>query len=367
MASPLRVKPIPVRHMIRLRKYGRNTKRIGGAKLPADTQLRASTSTSATISSRRRTPADVATLSRSVDWPCSEMTAPHHLSRRQLGKMLAAGAACLPGAANAQIDHPPPRPPWLTLPPTAALPAPARSDLASLNGTKIFFAQFGAGVPVLLLHGGLANSNYWGHQVAALARQFSVIVMDTRGHGRSPLTSGGFGYRAFADDVVALLDLLRIPTAALVGWSDGAVTGLELAMRRPDRVARLFAFGGNSTPDGMKPGGARTPTFAAYAQRCAEEYRQLSPQPGKWPQLIDGLRPMWRSQPSYSREALARITAPTIVAGAEYDEIIRREHTEMMARQIHGARLVMLTKVSHFAMLQDPAQFNDAVLAFLNG
>ncbi len=257
--------------------------------------------------------------------------------------------------------------PWLKLPPTPALPTPARSDVVAVNGTKIFFAQFGAGQPVLLLHGGLGNSNYWGHQIPELARHFSVIAMDTRGHGRSPVTSTAFGYRLFADDVAALLDHLGIAMASLVGWSDGAVTGLELAMTRPARVAKLFAFGANSTPDGLKPHGARSPVFAAYAQRCRAEYRQLSPRPEKWPLLVDGLRAMWRSQPSYSRAQLARIATPTAVADGDYDEIIRREHTAAMSRQIPGARLVMLPWASHFAMLQDPARFTKAVLDFLTG
>jgi pimeloyl-ACP methyl ester carboxylesterase len=287
-----------------------------------------------------------------------------HLTRRQMGQALVALAAA--GPPNA-VTAAPADVPWLTLPPTPTLPTPTRSDAVAVNGTKIFFAQFGAGEPVVLLHGGMGSSNYFGHQIPELARRFSVIAMDTRGHGRSPVMSAAFGYRLFADDVAALLDLLAIPRASLVGWSDGAVTGLELAMTRPKRVARLFCFGANSTLDGMKPHGARSPVFAAYAQRCQAEYRQLSPSPEKWPQLVDGLRAMWRSQPSFSRQQLARITAPTAVADGEYDEIIRREHTKAMARQIPGARLVLLPRVSHFAMLQDPPQFNAALLDFLTG
>jgi pimeloyl-ACP methyl ester carboxylesterase len=112
------------------------------------------------------------------------------LTRRQVGQALAAVAgAGLPIAAAAETADAP----WLTLPPTPALPPPTRSDLAAVNGTRIFFAQFGAGKPVLLLHGGLGNSNWWGHQVPALARHFSVLAIDTRGHGRSPVTSAAFG------------------------------------------------------------------------------------------------------------------------------------------------------------------------------
>jgi pimeloyl-ACP methyl ester carboxylesterase len=235
-----------------------------------------------------------------------------------------------------------------------------------VNGTKIYFAQFGeAGPAVLMLHGGLGNSNYWGHQVEELAKQCSVTVMDTRGHGRSSVTSPAFSYGLFAQDAIALLDYLQIPTTSIVGWSDGGVTGLELAMTQPDRVTKLFAFGANSTPSGMKPGGARTSVFAAYAARCRAEYAELSPSPEKWPQLVRGLGAMWRSEPNYADQKLARIKAPTVIADGAYDEIIKPEHTRHMAAVIPGARLAILRNTSHFAMLQDPAGFNRALTNFL--
>ena len=138
------------------------------------------------------------------------------LTRRQVGQALAAVVgAGLPIAAEAGTADAP----WLKLPPTPALPTPTRSDVAAVNGTKIFFAQFGQGEPVLLLHGGLGSSNYFGHQIPQLARHFSVIAMDTRGHGRSPVTSAAFGYRLFAEDVAALLDFLAN--------SQGVAGGLE--------------------------------------------------------------------------------------------------------------------------------------------
>jgi pimeloyl-ACP methyl ester carboxylesterase len=255
--------------------------------------------------------------------------------------------------------------PWLTLPPTPTLPETSRSGHLTLNGTSIWHAQFGAGPHVLLLHGGLANSNYWGHQVRALAKDFTVTVMDTRGHGRSPVMSHAFGYRAFAEDAAALLDRLAIRSAAIVGWSDGAVTGLQLAMTRPERVARLFAFGANSSPDGMIAGGARSRVFTAFGERCRAEYTMLSPHPERWPQLLAGLRPMWRSEPRFSARQMADVKAPTAIADGEYDEIIRREHTVLMSRQIPAARLVILPRASHFAMLQDPGAFNRALIDFL--
>lgn len=189
--------------------------------------------------------------------------------------------------------------------------------------------------------------------------------MDTRGHGRSSLTSPKFGFDLFADDVAALLGVLGVPSVSLVGWSDGAITGLQLAMTRPNLVTRLFAFGANSTLGGLKPGGSKSPVFASYAARCAIEYRHLSPHPERWAQLTSGLGAMWRSQPNFSAQQLGAIKSPTVISDGEYDEIIKREHTEQIARQIPNAKLMIQPSVSHFAMLQNPPQFNRAVAEFL--
>jgi pimeloyl-ACP methyl ester carboxylesterase len=285
------------------------------------------------------------------------------MARRQALAGLAASTGTLlwRGKARAGV------PKWRTLPQARGLPAPARSGLAAVNGTSIFFAQYGSGAPVLLLHGGLGSSTHWGYQIGALSANYLVTVMDTRGHGRSPLPAKAFHYAQFAEDAAGLLDYLNIKAAAVIGWSDGGVTGLALAAANPERVSKLFAFGANASLDGMKPGGAKTPTFAAYAARCRAEYRKLSPQPEKWPDLVARLRAMWRSEPNFTKRDLAAISVPTVIADGEYDEIIRRDHTESMAHAIPHARLAILPGVSHFAMMQDPALFNRELSDFLAG
>jgi len=182
---------------------------------------------------------------------------------------------------------------------------------------------------------------------------FFVIVMDTRGHGRSPLIPSVFSYATFAEDAIGLLDFLGVSRISVVGWSDGAVTGLLLAMARPERIEKLFAFGANITPDGLKPNRARSNLFRLYADRCHNEYQQLSPHPDRWPQLLDHLRPMWRREPNLPWRALREITLPVAIAYGEYDEIIERDHSERMARELSNSQFVLLPKVSHFALLQD--------------
>jgi pimeloyl-ACP methyl ester carboxylesterase len=273
-------------------------------------------------------------------------------------------AALMLSAASAGAE------PWQTLPPLPSLPAGTVGRHADTGGARIWFAEWGAkspGVPVLLLHGGFGNSNYFGLLIPALVGHgYRVIAMDSRGHGRSTRSDAPLTYDLMAQDVLELLDRLKIPKVDLVGWSDGGIIGLDLAMTHPDRLAGLFAFGANADVSGLKEGAEKTPVFGAYLARTAQEYQALSPTPGRWQEFSAAVTKMWATLPAFTRSGLASIKVPTTIADGEFDEAIQRTHDEYMAQAIPGARLVILPNVSHFAMLQDPPAFNAAVLRFLH-
>jgi pimeloyl-ACP methyl ester carboxylesterase len=254
--------------------------------------------------------------------------------------------------------------PWEQLPATPALPKPQRSGMAPVNGVRIWYAVYGQGLPVILLHGGLANSNYWALQIPALAPQFEVIVMDSRGHGRSTWDGQPITYHLMASDVLALMDALHIPQAALVGWSDGAIIGLDIAIHHPERLTKLFAFGANSNLSGEKSAEGSA-TFAEYDARTREEYLTISAAPSDFDRFDSALKKMWDSEPDFSDAQLRGIRVPTWIVDGDHDEIIKREETDRMARLIPGARELILSRTSHFAFLQDPKQFNEALLHFL--
>lgn len=257
---------------------------------------------------------------------------------------------------------------WETLPAPAALPAPALSGRIAHDGVAIWFATYGAGPPVILLHGGLANSDYWGNQVPTLTRAgYRVILIDSRGHGRSSRDERPYTYELMASDVVAVMDVLKVPRAAVVGWSDGAIIGLVMAMKRPDRVTRVFAFAANMDPSGVKPTVQSDPTFSRFEGEAAAAYARLSPTPNGFDAFSKAINRMWETEPNYKAEDLARISTPVAIVDGDHDEAIKREHTEYLTRSIPGAKLIILPGVSHFAMLQDPGQFNAAMLAFLAG
>ncbi|CAM5771713.1 alpha/beta hydrolase [Labrys miyagiensis] len=256
---------------------------------------------------------------------------------------------------------------WETLPPTPPPVAGEKSGYAEVNGIRLYYAAIGKGSPVVLLHGGLANSDYWGLQVKALASRHEVVVVDSRGHGRSSRDTRPYGYDLMADDVVALLDHLKIRRADIVGWSDGGILGLDLAIRHPDRVGKIFAFAANTVTSGVKEGVEKNPTFAAYIERAGREYRRLSATPKEYDAFVEQISHMWASQPNWTDADLKGIKAQVLVVDGDHDEAIKREHTEYIAAAIPGAGLLILPNASHFAFLQDPALFNAALLQFLDG
>jgi pimeloyl-ACP methyl ester carboxylesterase len=269
---------------------------------------------------------------------------------------------CLVMLAAPAVAHAEPQ--WLTLPPTPTLPNAAQSGYAPVNGIKIWYATFGRGEPVILLHGGLANSNYWGNLVRALQARYRVIVMDSRGHGRSTRNTEPYGYDLMAADVVGLMDFLKIPRAAIVGWSDGAILGLDIAMQHPERVAKLFAFAANSDPSGVADI-ANSPVFNAFIARAEKEYEQLSPTPTEYKAFLAQITKMWETQPNWTADDLKKITVPTWIVDADHDEAIKRENTEFMAANIPNAGLLLQPEVGHFSFIQDPEQFTADVLHFL--
>jgi pimeloyl-ACP methyl ester carboxylesterase len=279
---------------------------------------------------------------------------------RSLGAWLAAAVSLFAASAAFAV------PVWQTLPEAAPMPAPTAAGRVPVNGVQIWYAQFGEGPPVILLHGGMVHSDFWGAQVAALSRNHRVIVIDSRGHGRSTRDARPLSYDLMTDDVVAVMDSLHLRRAAVVGWSDGGIIGLDMAMRHPTRITRLFAFGANADTADLDPAGFNNPIIPLIMARAAADYQRLSTTPNDFESFSAAVQAMWESQPHFTAADLGRVRIPVVIADGEHEELIRRSATEALARAIPHARLLILPGVSHFAAVQDPAQFNAAVAAFLD-
>jgi pimeloyl-ACP methyl ester carboxylesterase len=259
--------------------------------------------------------------------------------------------------------------PWKGLPPTPQLPAHTVGKHAAVNGARLWYAEWGAdnpGTPVLLLHGGYANSSYFGFLIPALIKAgYHVIAVDSRGHGRSGRTDEPMTYHLMASDFVGLLDVLKVKKVSLVGWSDGGCTGYDIAINHPERLERIFTFGSNADVSGFSDDFVNNPVVATYLARTRREYRRLSPAPNDWDSFNAAMNTMWTTLPTYTAEQLRTIRVHTTVADGQFDEGMKPEHLRYLVATIPDARLVILPNLSHFAMLQDPSAFNGAVLDFL--
>ena len=246
-------------------------------------------------------------------------------------------------------------------------PLPAASDQGFVDhdGARIGYSTYGNGTPVILLHGGLGHSGNWSYQVPALVGGgYRAVLIDSRGHGRSTRDTRPYSYELMASDVLAVMDVLELKKAAMVGWSDGACTALVLGAKAPERVAGVFFFGCNMDPSGTKEF-VMTPVIERCFGRHAKDYAQLSATPDQFEAFVGAVSEMMKTQPNYSASDLAEIQVPVVVVQSELDEFIKPEHAEYLARSIPRAELILMPGVSHFAPLQRPGQFNDVMLDFL--
>jgi pimeloyl-ACP methyl ester carboxylesterase len=247
-----------------------------------------------------------------------------------------------------------------------ALPAEAEQGHVEHDGARIWYATCGEGRPVVLLHGGLGHSGNWGNQVPALiGAGYRVVLVDSRGHGRSTRDERPLSYATMASDVLAVMDAVGAEKPAIAGWSDGACTALILARHAASRVAGVFYFACNMDPSGTKEF-QPSPLVDRCFARHAADYASLSATPGGFTEFVDVVTAMQRTEPNYTAHDLAQIRVPVTIAHSEHDEFIKREHAEYLARTIPGAELSILPGVSHFAPLQRPEVFDQAMLRLVD-
>ncbi|NTS33932.1 alpha/beta hydrolase [Phyllobacterium sp. BT25] len=255
---------------------------------------------------------------------------------------------------------------WEQLPEPQPMPKADKSGKAPVNGIEMYYAVYGKGPPVLLIHGGLGYADIWGAQVADLSKDHMVIVAESRGHGRSTRTADPYSYDLMASDYVALLDYLKVDKAAIVGWSDGGIIGIDIAMKHPEKLTKVFAQAANTKVDGVKPDVMQNKTFAGYIDHAGQVYKKISPTPDQYDAFVEQISGMWASQPNWTDDDLKKIKTPIAIVLGDHDEAITREHTDYMAKTIPGAKLIILDNASHFAMVQDPEGYNKAVRDFID-
>jgi len=244
---------------------------------------------------------------------------------------------------------------------------PAPGHYARVNGIRLYYEIHGRGRPLLLLHGGAGDGRQFSNQVPVFSRSFRVVVPDERAQGRSTDGPGPLTYHTMAEDVVALMDHLRMKRADVMGWSDGGIIGLDIAIHHPERIEHLVTFGANYNPGGLRSdeqAWLSTANAQSFGDGSRTEYEKRSPDPGHWETAMNKILAMWRTQPNFTLAQLRSIRARTMIAAGDRD-LVQPAHTDTLARAIPGARLWIVPDASHGAMLERPDLVNRTVLAFL--
>jgi pimeloyl-ACP methyl ester carboxylesterase len=297
---------------------------------------------------------------------------PSVLSRRSvLGRTAAFAAALGLGgslrSSAAEEATPEGATPAATQPGTDWLAEWGPGQKATINGAILYYEVHGdpAGQPVLLLHGGLGNTEDFRNLAPVLvAAGYMVVAMDCRGRGRSTWGDLPITYEQMAADAVGLLDELGIAKTDVVGWSDGAIIALNLAIHHPERLDRVVAYAANYTPEGNQfVESEQLPPFEYFIAA----YRRLAPEPGRLEELTEVLDALYEVAPNYSEAELRSITVPVLILDGAEDEFVKAEQPVQMAALIPGATLVIMPGTGHFALWAKPAVFDQIVLDYLAG
>ena len=241
-------------------------------------------------------------------------------------------------------------------------------NYANVNDIKVYYEVYGAGEPLLLLHGNGGSILNFVCQIPELSKHFKVIAVDSRAQGKSTDSDKEITYALMASDMSALIEKLNLGSVHVVGWSDGGNIGLELALAHPEQVKKLVAFGANYThenflapPDSvaMEADDPRLLNTTALVNRFKEGRVELSPVVKK--KLAD----LMEKYPNITVEQLKQIKAPVLVVAGDRDAI-NLEQTVSLFKNLPHSQLLIVPGASHLVPVEQPELVNSEVIKFLS-
>jgi pimeloyl-ACP methyl ester carboxylesterase len=264
-------------------------------------------------------------------------------------------------------------------------PKPAKSGHIAVNGVNYYYAVYGKGEPLLLLHGGLGQIEMFGPNLAALAKNREVIGVDLHGHGRTDLGTRDISLIDQGADLAVLVKKLGYQKVDVLGYSLGGGVAFQLAVQNPSLVRRLVLVSGAYTTDGFYP--EMLPQQAAVSSQMFEQmkgtpmyqsYVAVAPHPEEFPKLLDKMGEYMRKSYDWSAD-VKKLTMPTLLIYGDSD-MFRPEHMVKFYQMLGGGlkdagwqrehmaqnRLAILPNVTHYEMGVAP-QMVETALPFLNG
>jgi pimeloyl-ACP methyl ester carboxylesterase len=221
-----------------------------------------------------------------------------------------------------------------------------------VRGFKMYAETYGKGQPLLIIHGNGGSISNFTNQIPYFSKKYKVILADSRAQGKSVDAGDSLSYEMMADDYAALLDAMKIDSALVIGWSDGGINGLLLSIRHPEKVKKLAVTGANLWPD-------TTAVFSDVEDIVLPVYTELKNKQQRTPREKDAwkLTRLLVEEPQIRLADLRQIQAPTLVIGGDHD-VIKPEHTLLIAQNIPNAYLWILPNSGHSTPLVYTDEFN---------
>jgi pimeloyl-ACP methyl ester carboxylesterase len=237
---------------------------------------------------------------------------------------------------------------------------PSAGKFYDVRGFKMYCEEYGAGMPLLMIHGNGGSIRAFAHNIPYFAAKYRVIAADSRSQGKSKDPGSVLTFEMMADDEAALLDALHIKAAYVLGWSDGGIVALELAMRHPDKVIKLAATGANVQPDA-----------SAFAPGLWDGWKKQYDADKNKIWKTDEERNKWKlfmldwDQPNIPFDALHAIGCPSLIICGDHD-LISIEHTVKIFQNIPKAALWVVPFSGHATLIQHADEFNKTVDDFFS-
>jgi len=230
-----------------------------------------------------------------------------------------------------------------------------------IRGFKMYCETYGEGEPLLIIHGNGGSIDNFIKQIPYFSKKYKVIIADSRAQGKSTDKGDSLSYEMMADDYAALLSAMKLDSAYVIGWSDGGINGLLLAIRHPEKVKKLAVTGANLQPD----------TSAVYKEvinMIMPNYRMLK---AKKKPLTEEEKTSFKllrllmDEPHIPLSDVNKIAAPTLVIGGDHD-VIKEEHTMLIYKNIAKSYLWILPNSGHSTPVVYSNEFNSTVDHFFS-
>lgn len=257
-----------------------------------------------------------------------------------------------------------------------------------VNGNEVYWVDVGESDarPIVLIHGFPFSHEMWNPQIEAFAKQFRVIAYDLRGHGKSGVGDGQYVLEFFVDDLVGLLDRLKVGRAVLCGLSMGGYIALRTVERNPERVSGLILADTQAKADSNEAKLKRAAALRSVKANGVNAYADSFVKSVFAPQSLDSksetvenIRRIIESNSSLgicgallalvsrtdTTEMLAGINVPTLILVGEHDALTPPTASQEIHNKIPNSEIHLIPDAAHLSNLENPYEFNKHALSFL--